>query len=767
MRLVNDLGLPAQEISVIVMPDYDFHILQPNEFECLTRDLLQKREKIFIESFTEGRDGGIDMRFASASPRKTTIVQAKRYKDFQTLFKKLKEEASKVVKLNPKRYIISTSVGLTPENKNAIRSLFSPFILSTDDILGRDDLNNLLGQYKEIEEQYYKLWISSTAIMDRILHRRIENWSGFEKDRIQEEVATYVMNDSFDEAMSVLLKNRYVIISGIPGIGKTTLARMLVYKLLGENYEEVIRISTMEDAAEKLIKSRRQVFFFDDFLGANFFRVNEDGFENKVIAFIDAVKRAQDKLFILATREYILSSAMRTLEGFSIRNIEIAKCTIALSNYTESIRARILYNHLASANLPEEYIRQLLTGKQYLKIIKHPNFNPRIIEAFLNKRLYLQVSPSEFVNQFLDFFAHPSEVWRYAFNNMTALAQYALLVRMTMGNGPVYLKDWYIAVKSFVQGTKSDLNLTISEIIWEDVLKVMEGTFVLSSRKSGAMVVTFHNPSVFDFLFDKASSMSEIQAQLIETAAFSDQVYRTFADRDSIGRIKIVDEARSSIIKAFKAALSNVLVCELDESYSSYYRRGTNKVSYMLHMLSAFPDTLKTDESLVSDEVTQELLEDGKIDLGDRISLLDHLDESAIGKLDIERLAYVAYYQADWSYDFVNIVDFLQKTERGREFLNSNEMLQRVEESLEAELESATNEDECNQIGDAVSYLSSCIPGLSKSIWDGAVDEAKSRFPGEPDYEVDEDWARESYYQSREPEDKTYGEMFSSLLADC
>ena len=494
--------------------------------------------------------------------------------------------------------------------------------------------------------------------------------------------------------------------------------------------------------------------------------MNEDGFENKVIAFIDAVKRAQDKLFILATREYILSSAMRTFEGFSIRNIEIAKCTIALSNYTESIQARILYNHLASANLPQEYIRQLLTGKQYLKIIKHPNFNPRIIEAFLNKRLYLQVSPSEFVNQFLDFFAHPSEVWRYAFNNMTALAQYALLVRMTMGNGPVYLKDWYIAVKSFVQGTKSDLNLTISEIIWEDVLKVMEGTFVLSSRKSGAMVVTFHNPSVFDFLFDKASSMSEIQAQLIETAAFSDQVYRTFADRDSIGRIKIVDEARSSIIKAFKAALSNVMVCELDESYSSYYRRGTNKLSYMLHMLSAFPDTLKTDESLVSDEVTQELLEDGKIDLGDRISLLDHLDESAIGKLDIERLAYVAYYQADWSYDFVNIVDFLQKTERGREFLNSNEMLQRVEESLEAELESATNEDECNQVGDAVSYLSSCIPGLSKSIWDGAVDEAKRRFPGEPDYEVDEDWARESYYQSREPEDNTCGEMFSSFLAD-
>ena len=47
------------------MLDYDFHILQPNEFERLVRDLLQKKEKIFIESFTSGRDGGIDLRYAT------------------------------------------------------------------------------------------------------------------------------------------------------------------------------------------------------------------------------------------------------------------------------------------------------------------------------------------------------------------------------------------------------------------------------------------------------------------------------------------------------------------------------------------------------------------------------------------------------------------------------------------------------------------------------------------------------------------------------
>lgn len=56
------------------MNEYDFLILQPNEFENLTRDLLQKREGVFIESFTIGRDGGIDLRFSSPKGQKQVIA---------------------------------------------------------------------------------------------------------------------------------------------------------------------------------------------------------------------------------------------------------------------------------------------------------------------------------------------------------------------------------------------------------------------------------------------------------------------------------------------------------------------------------------------------------------------------------------------------------------------------------------------------------------------------------------------------------------------
>ena len=750
------------------MPDYDFQILQPNEFECLTRDLLQKKEKIFIESFTSGRDGGIDLRFASASPRGTTIVQAKRYKDYNTLISTLKQEVVKVKRLNPKRYILSTSVGLTPANKEEILALFNPFIKDTTDILGRDDLNNLLGLNPDIEDQYYKLWIASTNVMDRILHRRIENWSGFERAEIEKDVATYVMNESFNEAMSILLKNRFVIISGIPGIGKTTLARMLVYKLLGEDYEEVIRISSMEDAAEKLVEGRRQVFFFDDFLGANYFHVTEDSFESKVLRFIDAIRRNPDKLFILSTREYILKSAMRQYEHFAIRNIVLAKCTIDLEDYTEDVRARILYNHLSEANIPNDYIRQLLAGARYLKIIKHQNFNPRIIEAFLNKQLYRYVSPEHFVEQFLAFFEHPNSVWDYAFRNIPPLAQYALFVRMSMGNGPVYLDDWYAAVRHFVRENADELMLSINEMTWEDeCLKVLEGTFVLTSPYRTSLVAGFHNPSVFDFLLDKVRDYEEVQAMLIKTAFFADQVYGTFSDIptiDSHRKVYITPALHPAVMDAYEYALRQLRVCQLNESGSLLIKEAINIAGYLVKVYDAFPLLFKNNPDLINNVVNQDVLECGKYGLHDRMTILSRLDKNGLNQLDLERLAEVVYEQADWTDEFINILDLLGMTVFGREVLESDDLLQRVESSLDAELESASNEDECDMISEAASVLAERIPGLSSAVWDAAVEEAKTRFPGEPDYDVDEDWARESYYRSRASDDNTYGEMFSSLL---
>ncbi|MFQ4134932.1 restriction endonuclease [Nodosilinea sp. PGN35] len=184
------------------MLNYNFESISSYEFECLSRDLLQIKLGIHLESFKSGRDRGIDLRHISDKSN-SLIIQAKHYagSGVQKLKRDLEKiELSKVKKLKPNRYIISTSVGLSPKDKDDILEIFSPYCASCGDIYGKEDLNNLLGQNSEIESRYYKLWLSSTVVLERILKSSILNRTQIELENIHKRMKFYVQNSSYSQA---------------------------------------------------------------------------------------------------------------------------------------------------------------------------------------------------------------------------------------------------------------------------------------------------------------------------------------------------------------------------------------------------------------------------------------------------------------------------------------------------------------------------------------------------------------------------------------
>lgn len=306
------------------------------------------------------------------------------------------------------------------------------------------------------------------------------------------------------------------------------------------------------------------------------------------------------------------------------------------------------------------------------------------------------------------------------------------------------------------------------EMLWEETLKLLEGTFILTSKSNSSLVSSFYNPSVFDFLLDKVRSYEDVQDLLIRNALFADQVYNTFSDipsADTHMEILINAGLYPSVINAYEYATDHFRVCSLRESGSVLVKNNISLAGYIVQMQNSFKVLFKNNPQLINSIVDQGFLECGKYSLLDRMTLFDRLDKEGRAKLDLEHLSSVVYEQADWADDFVNILDLLELTEFGRKALESDEMLERVENTLEFELESATNEEECDMIGGSASLLAEKILGLSADTWERSVDEAKLRFPCELDYDdIDEDWARESYYSSRASEDKAYSEMFTSLL---
>ncbi|HET7118040.1 MAG TPA: restriction endonuclease [Hanamia sp.] len=527
------------------MHQYDLNIFSPNEFEEFSRDILQARLNTYIESFKTGRDGGIDLRFTNAKKLKA-IIQAKRYKNFSSLIDNLKKEVFKVEKLYPDQYIITTSVGLSPQNKETIKSLFTPFIKSTEDIYGKEDLLNILSQNKKIEEKYYKLWITSTTILEKVLHSRIYNQSQFELEEINNQIKLYVQNPSFDEAINILNTHRYIIISGIPGIGKTTLSRILTFYLLSNGYEEFIYLSDkIDDGYTYFKEDKKQIFLFDDFLGKNFFDAKDlQKNDDKIIKFINKIKNSPDKVLFLVTREYILNQAKEVYEAFKINNIEIAKCIIDLSSYTKIIKAKILYNHLYYGQIPEAYINNLLENENYNLLISHRNYSPRIIETFMKQKIWNNCKPVDFYKVIKTLFDNPESVWLFSFeNSLDKFSQYVLLILSTLGT-PVLLTDLELAVQMFFQKNNYKLLINYDSIKFLKSIRELENTFIKTNRdKNGKISVEYQNPSVYDFLINYLHDKNIIiLSDLIDSFVFIDQFYKIFSGNKIYGKIQLVEQ---------------------------------------------------------------------------------------------------------------------------------------------------------------------------------------------------------------------------------
>jgi hypothetical protein len=157
------------------MSDYDFSQLNDKEFEQLCCDLPGVEENRRVERFKPGKDQGVDGRFFTPNGGEA-IMQAKHYlrSGYSAFLKKLEtEELEKVTKLDPERYCIMTSLPLSLNNKRDIFSKFSPYIISESDIYGQEDMNDLVSTNPEVEERHYKLWITSTTVLKRVLNEAI------------------------------------------------------------------------------------------------------------------------------------------------------------------------------------------------------------------------------------------------------------------------------------------------------------------------------------------------------------------------------------------------------------------------------------------------------------------------------------------------------------------------------------------------------------------------------------------------------------------
>ncbi|MDD3264137.1 MAG: restriction endonuclease [Candidatus Nanoarchaeia archaeon] len=527
------------------MEKYDYSNLTPQDFEIFCKDILEKVENKKFRTYAEGMDDGVDIECLETDDFKI-IAQAKRWI-------KTKFDINKINKIKgkaPDRYILFITKEITKNQKDKLLEKFNPY-LSLADIYDEIRLNDFLNksENKDILEKWEKLWLPSNIILKKIFDKFKDAKYNYNQNKIIFNNKIYVKTSYYNKAVDILNKENILIIHGNPGVGKTSLAEILVKEYLKKDFEFIYgEMESLNEIEDKIYSNEKTVILIDDFLGDTEVQLNKIS-DNKLKNIIEYCKSSQNKKIIFTTRTYIYTSALSILEKFSMTIKNNTKLLVDVTRISNYEKAQILYNHLFYNNIinTDQY-KEILRDKFYFKIIEHQNFTPRIISLICDDLKNMEIK--DLKNKVIDSLNDINVIWEREYSKLTDKEKILLLV-LTINNSVYLYENNYEYIKlTFV-------NLYNNQILNNDFKKCIKklsdsfvSTTIIDINKKNLQI---SNPSIKDFIKHKIKS-DDIEISLEEY--LNKSIY--LEDIYSVSNLKILNDKiiKDLILNKFDVLLS-------------------------------------------------------------------------------------------------------------------------------------------------------------------------------------------------------------------
>ena len=294
---------------------------------------------------------------------------------------------------------------------------------------------------------------------------------------------------------------------------------MLILYYANEGYRPVTISGDIAEADRVYDIDEKQVFYYDDFLGqtglADKLSKNEDA---RLSEFISRISKTKQKRFILTTREYILQQSGLQYEKLDtlVRTTSF-QYVLAMSQYSRLDKASILFNHLYFSRLDKTIQRELLVDRGYYKIIDHDNYNPRLLAGVIAQIERSPLQPGNLLQRILRTLDSPSELWSHPFERQLDLDARKFLLALLSLPVRVEVQDAIGAFSALLPASSA------IEQKSRDCLRVLEDTFTKTEMINGVHLLSFHNPSVRDFLKGYVAANSAVLIELLDGANFFSQ----------------------------------------------------------------------------------------------------------------------------------------------------------------------------------------------------------------------------------------------------
>ncbi len=478
------------------MLKYNLYGLSSEEFEELAVDLQSHLEKINYSKTNIGADEGIDG-YVYNNKGKLQIIQAKRYISKKNLNHQMKIEKSKIDRLKekPGKYVLYTTCKLQLKDKKKIQEIMAPYIKNVNDINDYSDIINLISNLPEIELKYYKLWITSTNVMidtiEKIFNRKIYEINKIKKDEKKKMSLKYVATEHLSRVIQILERNNVVIISGMPGVGKTTLANVTAIIYENRNYE-YINIEKIDDYFNfKINDDKKYIFFFDDFLGTIDYEISTEKEARQIISVIKKINTGPKNIkLIITTREFVLNEGKQKSEVLDNFYETMFKLTINMREYTKKEKMDILIKHIEYYSIQIPQIRKFVEEKKLLLIINHQNYFPRIIDQTFE---FYDCNDKNLVDEVIANLDDSSRIWKSIFENKLEVIDVKIM-------SYIYFSSFILNHSSLVEQltklgfNKDDVLSSVKRL--EKPLNLLK----LTKEKEKGLIINFFDPSIKDYM---------------------------------------------------------------------------------------------------------------------------------------------------------------------------------------------------------------------------------------------------------------------------
>lgn len=521
---------------------FNYSELSDTDFEELCKDIMQRKlkdfeEEIDLRTFRKGKDGGIDI--ADKVDKPVILIQAKHYwnSSFSSLKKNLEKEVEKVNEIKPRHYYICVSCDLTPANIKDIKDMFSEYMKDESNIVTRKEIDDFLQkeENKDIVWKHYKLWLSSSQILQEIHNQdRYIDCETLLSD-IEEESKYFVSTKIYIECLNCLEKTGFLMITGGPGVGKTITSKMLVL-YFSQQLEYRVRYTTngsISDIKKSLSmnKELKEIILLDDCLGQHYFNLS-DTTTTELQSLIEYVKVNKNKKLILNSRITIFNEAKEKYPAFNeyIQRKKIQEFVINMDEISLLEKGKIFYKHLKSKNIPKEYFQSIKENEKYLDIVKHQNFTPRIIDYVTLEHNYIKVANVTYATYILEKLDFPQDIWKNEYEQRIQKEDRVFLSTLYSLTDTIVeesrIKRCYEKRLSKMEGIDSTKNP------FESVLTRLNQSMVKVVDKRGKKYIGAINPSVNDYM-KVVLHENNLERQAVKEAICDyDQVKRLFSGVD-------------------------------------------------------------------------------------------------------------------------------------------------------------------------------------------------------------------------------------------